>query len=88
MSQNYDLAIVNGTLVGANRMFKATAAVTDGRIAAFLGTEEAFSAERVIDAKGLHVLPGVIDPHVHTRYPGVDARETFESGTAAAAASG
>jgi dihydropyrimidinase/allantoinase len=88
MSQSYDLAIVNGTLVGANRMFKATAAVTDGRLAAFLGTEEAFSAERVIDAKGLHVLPGVIDPHVHTRYPGVDARETFESGTAAAAAGG
>jgi dihydropyrimidinase/allantoinase len=34
------------------------------------------------------VLPGIIDPHVHTRYPGVDERETFESGTAAAAAGG
>jgi dihydropyrimidinase/allantoinase len=84
----YDLAIVNGTLVGAGRQFKATIAVRDGRIADFYGPGESLTAERTIDARGLHVLPGVVDPHVHTRYPGVDERETFESGTAAAAAGG
>ena len=88
MSRPYDLAIVNGTLVGAGRQFKATIAVRDGTIAGFYGTGDSLAAARVIDAKGLHVLPGVIDPHVHTRYPGVDVRETFESGTAAAAAGG
>jgi dihydropyrimidinase/allantoinase len=84
----YDLAIVNGTLVGAGRAFKATIAIRDGMIADFYGTGDSLEAERVIDARGLHVLPGVIDPHAHTRYPGVDERETFQSGTAAAAAGG
>ncbi len=72
MSRPYDLAIVNGTLVGAGRQFKATIAVRDGTISGFYSTGDSLAAARVIDAKGLHVLPGVIDPHVHTRYPGVD----------------
>ena len=45
-------------------------------------------AEQTYVAKGLHILPGVIDPHVHTRHPGGEAREDFASGTSAAAAGG
>ena len=45
-------------------------------------------AAEVVEARGLHVLPGLIDTHVHTRHPGVPAREDFASGTAAAAAGG
>jgi dihydropyrimidinase/allantoinase len=84
----FDLVIRNGTLVGAGRQFRSTVAVRDGLIEGFYGDDDVLPAEREINARGLHVLPGVIDPHVHTRYPGVDERETFESGTAAAAAGG
>jgi allantoinase len=84
----FDLVIRNGTIVAAGRQFRAAVAVRDGLIEGFYGDDDRLPAERDIDARGLHVLPGIIDPHVHTRYPGVDERETFESGTAAAAAGG
>jgi allantoinase len=45
-------------------------------------------ADRVIDASGKLVLPGMIDMHVHLRDPGFPERENFESGTRAAAAGG
>ncbi|MDA4123168.1 MAG: amidohydrolase family protein, partial [Thaumarchaeota archaeon] len=46
------------------------------------------SAERIIEADGLHVLPGIIDPHVHFRDPGPSKKEDFASGSQAAAAGG
>ncbi len=42
----------------------------------------------VIDARNLTVLPGLIDPHVHLRTPGQEAKEDIASGTQAAAAGG
>ena len=39
----------------------------------------------VIDAKGLHVLPGLIDASVHTGEPGAEHRETIASASRAAA---
>jgi dihydroorotase len=45
-------------------------------------------AEKVIDAGGCLVTPGLIDPHVHLREPGNERAETIASGTAAAAAGG
>ncbi|KUO77263.1 MAG: dihydroorotase, partial [Clostridia bacterium BRH_c25] len=45
-------------------------------------------ADRVIDAKGLHVLPGFVDMHVHLREPGFEYKETVYSGTRAAARGG
>ena len=44
-------------------------------------------AERV-EATGLIVCPGLIDPHVHLREPGQEHKETIETGTGAAAAGG
>ncbi len=41
-----------------------------------------------IEAKGQHLLPAFIDPHVHLRTPGQEYKETLETGTAAAAAGG
>jgi dihydroorotase (multifunctional complex type) len=41
-----------------------------------------------IDAKGLFALPGLIDPHVHLRDPGLTQKEDFRSGTRAALAGG
>lgn len=44
--------------------------------------------ENVIDAGGLIVLPGAIDPHVHFYTPGMMEREDFTCGTSGAAAGG
>ena len=44
--------------------------------------------DTVIDATGLHLLPGAIDPHVHFREPGDLNKEDLETGSRAAAAGG
>lgn len=46
------------------------------------------ASDRVLDAAGALVVPGLIDPHVHLREPGGERAETIESGTAAAVAGG
>lgn len=46
------------------------------------------TADSVVEAKGLHVCPGLIDMHVHLREPGFDDKETIKTGTDAAAAGG
>jgi allantoinase len=84
----YDLLVSGATLVTGAGIAEAGIAVSGGRIVDLLDPEARPAAAEVIDGRGLHVLPGVIDTHVHTRYPGVDAREDFDSGTAAAAAGG
>lgn len=45
-------------------------------------------AERVVDARGCYVMPGFIDLHVHFRDPGLEHKETIETGSMAAAAGG
>jgi len=61
--------------------------VRDGRIIAIDDLSSA-EAGKVIDAKGLHVLPGAIDPQVHFREPGFEHKEDIESGTRAAVLGG
>ena len=79
----FDLLIRGGTLVLPWGEERADAGVRDGRIAA-LGVGADASADEVLDAAGLHVLPGLIDPHVHLRDPGDPAVETIPDGTRAA----
>ena len=45
-------------------------------------------AEEILDAKGLVLLPGLIDVHVHLREPGYEHKETIATGTQAAAHGG
>ena len=47
-----------------------------------------FTPDRIIDAAGLWVVPGLMDMHVHLREPGREDKETILSGTQAAAAGG
>lgn len=61
--------------------------IDDGKIIGIVKSSEP-EADRVIDASGKIVLPGMIDMHVHLRDPGFPDREDFESGTRAAAAGG
>ncbi len=83
----YDLLIRNGTCVTAWGMEVADVGVRDGRIAA-IGSLASASAAEAIDAAGLHVLPGLIDPHVHLRDPGDPAIETLSTGTRGAVLGG
>jgi allantoinase len=88
MDEAYDLIIEGGTVVTADSFRTTTVAVKDGKVAALLDPESPSSAKRTIDATGLHILPGIIDTHVHLRSPGNSEREDVVSGTGAAAAGG
>jgi dihydropyrimidinase len=61
-----DLAIVNGTVVvpGEEPGF-ADLAIDDGKVSAVHPAGTKIAADDVIDASGLHVFPGAIDPHIH-----------------------
>ena len=87
MPDRYDMVIRGGVCVLPWGEVAADIGVSDGRIVA-IGASRADSADQVIEARGLHVLPGLIDPHVHLRDPG-DARvESIPTGTRAAVLGG
>ncbi len=87
MTETFDLVIKGGTLVNHDGTGQADIGVRGGRIAA-IGTIAPQSAGEVIDAKGLHVLPGVIDSQVHFREPGAEHKETLSDGSRAAVMGG
>jgi len=84
-----DLLVTGGTIVTPDGTIDGALGVSDGRIVAIYpaGTSTPPASE-VMDASGRLVLPGGIDAHVHTRAPARPDRETWESGTSAAARSG
>ena len=80
----FDLLIRNGTIVDGTgkRRYLADLAVEDGIIAAIASHIEG-EAKRVIDAEGLIVAPGFIDPHTHSDsvlFRGTDAYNRLEQG--------
>lgn len=87
MAEHFDLLIRGGTCVLPWGLEDTSVGVRNGRIAA-LGVASDASADKVVDAAGLHVLPGLIDPHVHLRDPGDKAVETIPTGTRAAVLGG
>ena len=87
MPAHFDLLIRNGTCVLPWGIEATDVGVRNGRIAA-LGVAADATADETIDAKGLHVLPGLIDPHVHLRDPGDKAVESIPTGTRAAVLGG
>ena len=60
----------------------------DGRIEALVEADARPHAEIVVDACGRLLFPGFIDAHVHMRDPGYPHKETFATGTLAAACGG
>jgi dihydropyrimidinase len=81
--------IKGGTVVNAD--FSTTADVlVDGERIALIGENLDVSADRTIDAGGKLVIPGAIDVHTHMELPfgGTFAKDTFETGTRAAAFGG
>ncbi len=84
---SFDLLLKNGTAVTPSGTHLADIAVKDGRIAG-IGDYDSSHTSEVFDCTGLHILPGVIDTQVHFREPGATHKETFATGTRAAAAGG
>ena len=95
--------ITNGTVVNADGSYRADVLIEDDKIVAVgtIGDELArregrssalaqVAVDRTIDAKGRWVIPGGIDPHTHMELPfgGTFAKDTFETGTRAAAFGG
>jgi allantoinase len=62
--------------------------VRDGVVATVERSGRGSASRETVDAKGLLVLPGAVDMHVHGREPGLPEKEDFEHLTAAAAAGG
>jgi len=81
--------IKNGTIVNADATTRADVLV-DGEQIATIGTDLDAGADRVIDATDKWVVPGGIDVHTHMELPfgGTFAKDTFETGTRAAAFGG
>jgi allantoinase len=82
-----DIVVKNGTLVLPSGLWEGSLIIDEGKIIGILKSGE-LKADRIIDAAGKYVLPGMVDMHVHLRDPGNPERENFESGTRAAAAGG
>jgi len=84
--------ITNGLVVTAAGSYLADVLV-DGETIALLGSDLAgggVTADETIDATGKYVVPGGIDVHTHMELPfgGTVAKDTFESGSRAAAHGG
>jgi dihydroorotase len=87
LDDSLDLVVVGGTAATPNGIARADIGVRAGRIAA-IGDLKGAKAAETIDAKGLHVLPGVIDTQVHFREPGNEHKEDLNTGTAGAVLGG
>ncbi|MBI3699306.1 MAG: dihydroorotase [Afipia sp.] len=87
MTQSFDAILKSGTVVNQDGEGVRDIAVKEGRIVAIGSLGDASAAE-VIDCRGLHVLPGVMDTQVHFREPGLTHKEDLESGSRSAVMGG
>jgi dihydroorotase len=87
MPQTFDLILRGGIVVNQDGTGPRDVGVAQGRIEA-IGDLSQASAGEIIDCRGLHVLPGVIDSQVHFREPGATHKEDLETGSRAAALGG
>src|SRR5471030_547292 len=87
MAETYDLILKGGTVVNQDGEGVRDIGVRGGRFAA-IGDLERASAGEVVDCRGLHLLPGVIDSHVHFREPGLTHKEDLETGSRGAVLGG
>ena len=67
MKKTYAVAVKGGRLLYPEKTVRADIGISEGRIAA-IDPAERLSGERVVDAGGCFVLPGLIDPHAHPVY--------------------
>ncbi len=80
--------IVNARLVNEGREFAGDLRIANGRITEIGAELVAHTADRVIDAAGRRLLPGMIDDQVHFREPGLEHKGDMATESAAAVAGG
>lgn len=83
-----DLLVRRGMAITPNGVECIDIACRSGMIVALGDLERIWSAETVLNASGLHILPGVIDSQVHFREPGLTHKEDLEAGTRGAVLGG
>lgn len=76
---------INAEVFRAGAFRREALVVEEGRVVA---ADAPAAGDRVVDLAGLHVIPGLVDVHVHLREPGFEYKETVATGTAAAARGG
>ena len=85
MPDKVDLIVKNGTVVTSDATVEADLAIHDGKFVAIAARGQlGLDGDDVFDASGRHVLPGVIDGHVHFREPGLEYKEDWRTGSTAA----
>ncbi len=83
------LRIAGGTAVTPSGQVQADVLIDGGKIVGFISPAlEVSDVGRVVNASGQHVLPGMVDVHVHTREPGYTHKEDILTSTQQAAAGG
>jgi dihydroorotase len=82
------LLIVNARIVNEGRISEGDVFVQDGRIAQVGFGLTGREADRIVDARGRHLLPGMIDDQVHFREPGLTHKGDIATESAAAVAGG
>ncbi|NBY89939.1 MAG: dihydroorotase, partial [Proteobacteria bacterium] len=82
MSNIYDLIIKNGNCFINNNLTQTDIGIKNNQIIRIGSIDD--SANKVLDAKGLTIIPGAIDTQVHFREPGNPDKEDLESGSKAA----
>src|SRR6202521_1601293 len=87
MNQRFDTILKSGTVVNQDGEGVRDIGLSSGRIAEIGALGHAAAAE-VIDCKGLHILPGVMDTQVHFREPGLSHKEDLETGSRSAVMGG
>jgi dihydroorotase (multifunctional complex type) len=79
-----DLVVHNGIVVTPTNTFSGGAAIDDGIIVAIGADGTLPDGKTMLDANGRFIFPGLLDPHVHFRDPGLTYKEDFTTGSTAA----
>ena len=80
MAKKLDLFIKNGNVVLGDKIEKLNIGIRNNKIT-LITTSTNYTAEKIINAKNLNVLPGVIDSQVHFREPGSEYKEDLHTGS-------
>ncbi len=82
------ILILNANIVNENKTFESDLLIEEGKISRIGRDLSSVKADKIIDAKGKYLLPGVIDDQVHFREPGLTHKATIYSESKAAVAGG
>ena len=83
-----ELRITNCQMVVPHGVVRGGVAIAAGRIVAIAAGDGLPPARETLDGRGRHLLPGLVDGHVHFREPGLTQKEDFETGSRAAVRGG